>query len=214
MKPAAVSLTLAFSFLSLAAQSAASATGSFSVPGVSSDCPVSMQLQQRLGSQVETVQKDGRVYKAPATQLILTVTGSARRGASGSVAGGMEGLGSRVRQQPDRRVRPLRIASATAMVYGFGSRPRYELISPGPEPKGNGWSGPTRKLQLRFTSRDGSSMAELWLPGFGAVRGLNVDSITYADGSTWTPARGESCTVTPSLLMLVGADSAAGQTKP
>lgn len=215
MKLSALAVVFAFTPLSLVAQSAASARlSSFSVPAVSNGCPVSMQLEQRLGNQLQTVQ-NGRVYKTPATQLTLTVTKLASSRSSGSSGYGvarMEGLGGGANKLPVTPYRPLRIASAMATVYGFGPHPHYELLSPGPNAHAKGSSGPVRNLQLQFTSQDGSSRAELWLPSFGAVRWLDLNSITYADGSTWRPARGETCTVTPSLFMLVGADSAAGKT--
>ena len=218
MKLAALALAFAIGALGLAAQSAAPAPGTlystFSVPGIGSGCPVSMQLQQRLGNQLQTVQKDGRVYKAPATHLMLTVGGLTLPGSSASFGYGVahnEVLGgNRPHAQSASAPRSLRVASATATVYGFGGRPRAELVSPGLNSRGNIVSGPTRNLQLRFNADDGGSVAELWLPSFGAVRRLEIDSITWADGSNWKPAQGRSCTVSPSLFMLVGADSQGG----
>ncbi|MGH9590593.1 MAG: hypothetical protein ACRD25_09365 [Terracidiphilus sp.] len=219
MKLAALALAFAIGPLSLAAQSAVPAfstlSSGFRLPAISSGCPVSMQLQQRLGNQLETVQKDGRVYKAPATQLMLTIGGLPLPGPSASFGYGVahnEALGGgRSHPQPASPPRHLRAAAATATVYGFGGQPRAELVSPGPNSRGNSASGPARNLQLRFNANDGTSVAELWLPSFGAVRWLEIDSITWADGSNWKPAEGRSCTVSPSLFMLVGADSQAGR---
>jgi hypothetical protein len=217
MKFSALALVFAFSPLSLGAQNTASARPStFSVPAVSSGCPVSMQLEQRLGNQVQTVQ-NGTVFKAPATQLMLTVSKLLSPGASGGSGfgfAGMEGLGGGAHKSAATHDPLLRVASATATVYGFGSHPHYELLSPGPGPRKDGGAGPARNLRLRFTSKDDSSIAELWLPSFGAVHFLSLESITYADGSTWRPARGQTCTVTPSPIELVGANSAAGKTNP
>lgn len=216
MKLVPLALVFALSPLGLAAQSAAPAPGAanaFRFPAVSSGCPVSMQLQQRLGNQLETVQKDGRVYKSPATQLMLTIPASVSPGSAASFGYGVahsEVLGGNsTHAQPASLPRAQRIASATATVFGFGGQPRAELISPGQ--RANGWSGPTRNLHLRFNADDGGSVAELWLPSFGAVRRLELDSITWADGSNWKPAKGQSCTVAPSLFMLIGADSQAGR---
>lgn len=218
MKLAAIALALAISPLSLPAQSAAPASvtlsSSLSVRGSGSGCPVSMQLQQRLGNQLQTVQKDGSYYKAPATQLMLTVGGLPLPASStplGYALAHNKVLGANHPQaQPASALRSLRAASATATIYGFGGQPRAELVSPGLNSRGKASSGPTRNLQLRFSANDGSSMAELWLPSFGAVRWLQVDSITWSDGSSWKPAEGQSCTVSPSLFMLVGAGSQAG----
>lgn len=213
-----IRLTLAFAIgpCSLAAQSVApvsrTSPSTFSVPIIGSGCPVSMQLQQRLGNQLVTVQKDGRVYKAPATQLMLTITGLMTPGPSASPGFGVpdtQNMGSAEHTQRAMPHQSLRITSATATAYGFGGQPRAELVAPGSNSRGSRSSGPARNLQLRFSSKDGSSVAELWLPSFGAVRWLDLRSITWSDGSTWRPGRGESCTVTPSLFMLVGADSQA-----
>lgn len=201
MKLVSLALAVALSPMGLAAQNAAPApsTGNaFRFGAVTSGCPVSMQLEQRLGNQVVTVQNDGTVYKAPATQLMLTVTGLLE----GSPPNGTH-------MQPAAHHTPLRAASATATAYGFGGQARAELVSPGQ--RANGSSGPPRKLQVHFNANDTSSVAELWLPSFGAVRWLELDSITWADGSSWKPAQGQSCMVTPSLFMLVGADSQAAR---
>ena len=196
MKLIPLALTFAIGPFSLVAQNAApvpvASSSNFNIV-IGSDCPVSMQLEQRLGDQLVTVQDDGRVYKAPATQLMLTI-------APGSPA--------------SSRPTPLRVAAATAIAYGFGGQPRAELVYPSPGSRGNGSSGPTRNLRLQFNANDGSSVAKLWLSGFGAVRSLELNSITWSDGSNWKPARGESCTVTPSLFMLVGADSSTGKVHP
>lgn len=220
MKRIPLALAFAIGPLSLAAQSAAPASrislNAFSVRAIGSGCPVSMQLQQRLGNQLETVQKDGRVDKAPATQLTLTITAFLSPSSSASPGIGVAGAqspGSAAQTTPALRRGPQRVVSATATVYGFGGQPRAELVSPGLNSRGSGRSGPTRNLQLRFNTKDGSSVAELWLPSFGAVRWLDLDSITWSDGSSWKPARGESCTVTPGLFMLVGADL-QGTNKP
>lgn len=220
MKLISLALTFAIGPFSLTAQTAAAAprtsSSTFTVPVIGNGCPVSMQLQQRLGNQLETVQKDGRVYKAPATQLMLTITGLLSPSSSASPGFGEAGSqspGSASQSKPALRHGPQRVISATATAHGFGGQPRAELVSPGPNSRGNGSSGPTRNLQLRFNAKDGSSVAELWLPSFGAVRWLDLNSITWSDGSSWKPARGQSCTVTPSLFMLVGADS-QGTNKP
>lgn len=211
-----IPLALAFAIgpFSLAAQSAAPASrtssSTFSVPMIGSGCPVSMQLQQRLGNQVITVQNHGRVSKEPATQLMLIVTGLTSPGPStspGLGAAGTQSSGGATHTPSAMPRQSLRIASAMATAYGFGTRPRSELVSPGPNSRGSASSGPVRNLQLRFSSKDGSSVAELWLPNFGAIHSLDLNSITWSDGSNWRPASGESCTVTPSLFMLVGADS-------
>lgn len=213
MKLAVLSFAFAFSSLALAAQSPPHAGYStYRVAAISNGCPVSMKLQQALGHQLKTVQ-NGKLVKAPATQLTLTLTQALPFGVAR-----MEGLGGNTQPSaPSRPARiPARVASATATVHGFGTGPEFELVSPaaGRNMRSNRSRAPLKNLKLQFNSRDGSSVAEMWLPGFGPVRWLDLNSITYTDGSTWKPAKGDKCTVTPDPFMLVGSDSAAGSTNP
>lgn len=216
MKFAVLSLAFAFSPLSLAAQGATS-TGysTYRVRGVGNGCPVSMKLQQSLGHQLQTVQ-NGKVIKAPATQLTLTLEPVAMPGRAGEFR--MEPLqGNRQPAAPSNSARIFpRVAFATATVHGFGAGPRFELLSPGAAQnvRGNRSLAPQTNLKLQFNAEDGSSVAEMWLPRFGPVRWLDLNTITYADGSSWKPAKGETCTVAPSPFMLVGADSAASSANP
>ena len=214
MKLAVLSLTFAFSSVSLVAQSAPSAGyTTYRFGAVSNGCPVSMKLDQTLSHQVQTVQ-NGVVMKMPATQLTLTVGVGV---SSNFGVAGMEGLGPKQPPAPANPARiPAQVAFATATVHGFSTGPKFELISPGVSRnvRGNRSPAPQKSLKLQFNAKDGSRVADMWLPGFGPVRWLDLDTITYTDGTTWKPAKGEACTVTPSLLMLVGADSAAAPANP
>ena len=61
-----------------------------------------------------------------------------------------------------------------------------------------------RTLDVTFTSEaDGSSTAELDLPAFTSVQTVRLDSITYADGSTWKVADARVCSVAPDGFMLI-----------
>ncbi|HEV2137161.1 MAG TPA: hypothetical protein VGR47_23280 [Terracidiphilus sp.] len=206
MKLVVLSLAFAFSSLGLAAQSAAPAgLSTYRVGPIGNGCPVSMSLQQTLSHQLQTVQ-NGKVIKAPATQLTLTLGVPV---SSGSMFGGMQPVQGD-RQPPATPARMLpRVAFATATVHGFGAGPEFELVSPavGQNMRGNRRPAPQKSLKLQFNSQDGTSVAEMWIPGFGAVRWLDLDSITYSDGSTWKRNSSETCAVTPDPFMLVGADS-------
>jgi hypothetical protein len=216
MKFAVLSLAIAFSPLSLAAQGAPS-TGysTYRIGGVSNGCPVSMKLEQSLSHQLQTVQ-NGKVVKSPATRLTLTLLRAIPSGGFGEVHIYSE-QGNKQPASPSKPARILpRVAFDTATVHGFGTGPRFELLSPGAgrNARGNRAAAPQRNFKLQFNSKDGSSVSEMWLPGFGPVRWLDLNTITYTDGSTWKPAKGEMCTVTPSPFMLVGADSSPSQTNP
>ncbi len=61
-------------------------------------------------------------------------------------------------------------------------------------------------MAVTFHPEDATSVAaELVLPGFTSVGSVELLSITYQDGSTWSLAKGEACRVVPDRLMLVAA---------
>lgn len=61
-----------------------------------------------------------------------------------------------------------------------------------------------RTLQAPLTAGTGrGASADLWAPGLTAVESVELVAAAYADGSTWTPAAGESCRITPDPLMLI-----------
>jgi hypothetical protein len=210
VKLAVVSLAFAFSSFGLAAQGAPQAGyGIYRFGAVSNGCPVSMRLQQTLSHQLQTVQ-NGKLVRTPATQLTLTLG-----------VGTTANFGIAVMQsvdpnkQPSAPAKPARlpaqVAFATATVHGFGAGPEFELVSPaaGQNVRGNRRPAPQKSLKLQFNSKDGSRVADIWLARFGPVRWLDLDTITYSDGSTWKPAKGQTCSVAPDPFMLVGADSAS-----
>jgi hypothetical protein len=62
----------------------------------------------------------------------------------------------------------------------------------------------TRTLYVTFTPENGNDVAaDLALPGFTSVSSIRLESIGYADGSTWKIATGQVCRVVPDPLMLV-----------
>jgi hypothetical protein len=44
---------------------------------------------------------------------------------------------------------------------------------------------------------------DLWVPGMTAVLSIDLNSVTFADGSTWSFAGREACHVAPDKLMLI-----------
>lgn len=62
----------------------------------------------------------------------------------------------------------------------------------------------TRTLYVTFTpENDKEVAADLALPGFTSISSIRLESIDYADGSTWKVATGQVCRVVPDPLMLV-----------
>ncbi|HVB98562.1 MAG TPA: hypothetical protein VNJ12_04425 [Candidatus Dormibacteraeota bacterium] len=141
-------------------------------------CPVSMQATQRgLTQMVRTKrtpsQDQPEAMPAPAQHLHLILKGSPK----------------------DKLV-----ASATVTARGISARSHMQNLNL----SGGGPSDIRRTLQVTFTpDQDGSVSADIDLPAFTAVNSLQLLSITYADGSSWTPEKSNACTVQPDALMLI-----------
>jgi hypothetical protein len=54
-------------------------------------------------------------------------------------------------------------------------------------------------------STDKTASADIWVPGLSAVYTVDLISITYADGSTWTASTARSCRTPIDGMMLIGA---------
>ncbi|MHB1937693.1 MAG: hypothetical protein ACYCOR_14035 [Acidobacteriaceae bacterium] len=60
----------------------------------------------------------------------------------------------------------------------------------------------TVDLKLKVNPKSNAS-ADIFLAGFTSVTLINVDSIRYANGSTWTPSAAHTCHVVPDAAMLI-----------
>lgn len=143
-----------------------------------STCPVSMQAMQRglaglVKSRRTPPPSTPNSMPAPAQHIHLILQGFAKG-------------------QP--------VASALVTAKGLSARSRMRNTSL----IGDGSSDLRRTLMVNFTAdQDGSVSADIDLPAFTAVNSLRLDSITYADGSSWTPDKGNACTVQPDSVMLI-----------
>jgi len=62
----------------------------------------------------------------------------------------------------------------------------------------------TRTLNVTFTPQENKEVAtELTLSGFTSVSSIRLESLDYADGSTWKVANGLACQVAPDPMMLI-----------
>jgi hypothetical protein len=96
---------------------------------------------------------------------------------------------------PDART----IASATVNVRGWTAKGRTALLE-----AGDAGAPGVRALAVPFTAGgDRTATADVWAPGLTAVVSIELMSVKYSDGSTWTPAQGKTCRVAPDPLMLV-----------
>ena len=150
-----------------------------SVVAMPMGCPVSMRAQH--GATGGMLQADKGRPKGPAQLLHLTLI------------------------SPDSR----RIVSARVRVRGLSGRVRttQALSEQGDSVQGSSMhddADVVRTLAVRFTSAPGSSAtSDLWIPGMTAVLTIELNSVTYADGSTQSFAARDACHVAPDLKMLV-----------
>jgi hypothetical protein len=95
----------------------------------------------------------------------------------------------------------VKVTSAHVRVYGMsGRRNHIQNAMTGPDAAADF----RRTLDVGFTAEsDRESGADLVLPGFTAVSRIVLQSITYDDGSTWTPGRNQMCAAAPDPFMLV-----------
>jgi hypothetical protein len=64
----------------------------------------------------------------------------------------------------------------------------------------------TKTVDLDLTVQSkGNASTDLRLPRFTAVSWIDLDSVTYADGTTWHSSAGKTCHVVPELMRLVGS---------
>ena len=52
--------------------------------------------------------------------------------------------------------------------------------------------------------QDGMWSVDLWVSDVTTVQSINLVSVAYSDGSTWTPSDGKVCRTVPDPMMLVG----------
>lgn len=138
-------------------------------------CPVAMSARQSSGGNLVSVAPGQRTDSGPSQHIYLT-------------------LGTKDSQ---------RVASARVTVRGLTSAPRSSLLS-GPLSGAQGSSNIRRTLNVTFNDGTGEQGADLKLADFTAVLSIELDALTYADGTSWT-ANANACRVKPDPLMLVGS---------
>jgi hypothetical protein len=109
-----------------------------------------------------------------------------------------KGVGQRLHlklNNPDQRT----ITSATVNLRGWTAKGRTAQVGASEDA-----ALAVRTLTVPFTtSADRTVSADVWASGLTAVVSVELLSVKYSDGSTWTPPQGKTCRVAPDLLMLV-----------
>jgi len=94
-----------------------------------------------------------------------------------------------------------KVVSAHVTVHGLTPKGRMLPVDSSQE----GAAQISRNLEISFSNDATNSIgANLFLRGFSAVFSVDVNSMTYADGSTWKSS-GNVCRVIPDPVMLVDA---------
>lgn len=95
------------------------------------------------------------------------------------------------------------IVGATVTVRGYDTNPRLAPLRSGqavPTPE----LAKTLVLKLNVASgKNGET--DLTMQRFGSVSGVDLESLEYADGTSWHAPAERVCHVEPSLMMLVGS---------
>ncbi|MGA7108307.1 MAG: hypothetical protein WBV28_11735 [Terracidiphilus sp.] len=156
------------------------ATTNFVVAVPTSACPVNMHALQGIGRGMVAVRGPEKVTGfAQRIHLVL------------SNAGAKQIVGARVK------------------VSGLSGKSRVERASSSMDltldPSLQSDPGElTRMLNATFVPENNKDVAtDLVLPGFTSVRSIQLESITYTDGTTWTVPGLQACHVAPDPMMLI-----------
>ena len=94
------------------------------------------------------------------------------------------------------------VVAANITVRGYDGKPRFTPIGPPDQDAGEA----ARTLDVTFApARGREASTDIALAGFSAVTVVDLNSITYADGSTWKLNDGSSCRTWIDGTMLISA---------
>ncbi|HET6207637.1 MAG TPA: hypothetical protein VFD98_12565 [Terracidiphilus sp.] len=142
-----------------------------------SACPLDMRVRQGVGAKTMAVDRNGRQMEMFAARLILLLKDA-------------------------RREQPVEARMVGATVTVHGTTARGQVL---PADTRQGASGEVVKtLEVRLTAYGEPEVSgDLLLPGFTSARMVDLESVTYDDGSTWRLSGTDTCHVAPDLLMPV-----------
>jgi hypothetical protein len=141
------------------------------------NCPIYMRAQQRSGEDLlRTSQSGGTPEVKPVgpTQRIHLILGNMANSAN--------------------------ITQVEVTVQGTSGKNRtvQTMLTP------DGVSDVAKAFNLPVNiGKDEGASTNLTLHGFTSVQSINLESVTYADGSTWNPSATRTCSIAPDPLVLV-----------
>ncbi len=96
------------------------------------------------------------------------------------------------------------IVAATVAVQGFAFTPRMMNAESALRKSQEGSSNVTRTIHMSFQA--GTSVAaDILVPGVSAAQRIDLVALSYADGTEWKLAEGQSCRIAPDPFMLINA---------
>jgi hypothetical protein len=142
-----------------------------------SACPLDMRVRQGVGAKTMAVDRNGRQMEMFAARLILLLKDA-------------------------RRENPAEARMLGATVTVHGTTAKGQILPADTRPSASGEV--VKTLEVRLTAYGEPEVSgDLLLPGFTSARMVDLDSVTYDDGSTWRLSGTDSCHVAPDLLMPV-----------
>jgi len=146
-----------------------------------SGCPIDMHVRQRVGGGTVAVDENGVKHRVFAPRLRLFLN-DFRTSNSGQ-----------------------KIVSATVTVRGSNGKEHMQRLDTLPDQGRNSESGSiTRTLNVDLgTWGEPGVSGDFRLQGFTSASRVELESVTYEDGSTWKLSGGESCWVSPDPMMLI-----------
>ena len=144
-------------------------------------CPVDMRVRQRMSGGTVAVDANGIERKVFAQRLRLILNSF----------------------QQDNSGR--KVVSAMITVHGTGTKARVQPLGAG---KNGDWdlnSGSmARTLHVDLANWSEPGVAgDFLLSGFTSASRVDLESVTYDDGSTWKLSKNETCRVAPDPIMLI-----------
>ncbi len=91
-----------------------------------------------------------------------------------------------------------RVVAAQVTVHGFANKVRAVQTASTPDP-----TDAAKAFDVRFPTGPKEIATDLGIPGFSAVTVIDLNSVTYADGSTWKLAAGSTCSSRIDPIMLI-----------
>jgi hypothetical protein len=146
------------------------------IPTVST-CPLDMKVRQGLNQHMVAVDKDGWRHDRPAAKLHLVINDS-------------------------KLPKPVSgIVKATVTVHGTNGRNR---TLPAIARAEGAMADIAKTLTVSMTAEDHRLVSgEILLPGFTSTTMVDLESVTFANGESWTLSGDTACHVAPDPLMLV-----------